>query len=160
MYCKKCGKEYPNHKKTCADCGTILSSGSSPVVKKKKNRHVIILSVTAAVAIIAVFLIVGLLGMVPADIKGTWYETTGFGGTLEFKPGHVVIWTAFGSEKEGTYTYSGQTKQGSIVLGDLNELELGDFTFDDTNINMGDVVYTREYVEQIDLTDMMDNLKK
>ncbi len=61
MYCKKCGKDYPKTKKVCADCGMALVSGSSPAGRKRTvNKAVFIVFGVLVVAIVAVFLILGL----------------------------------------------------------------------------------------------------
>ena len=61
MYCKKCGKDYPKTKKVCADCGMALVTGSSPASRKRKvNKAVFIVFGVLVVAIIALFLILGL----------------------------------------------------------------------------------------------------
>lgn len=61
MYCKKCGKDYPKTKKVCNDCGMALVTGSSPSGRKRKtNKVVYIVFGIIVVALIAVFLIVGL----------------------------------------------------------------------------------------------------
>ncbi len=61
MYCKQCGKDYPKTKKVCADCGLALVTGTSPASKQRKtNKVVFIVFGVMVVAIIAVFLILGL----------------------------------------------------------------------------------------------------
>jgi len=61
MYCKKCGKNYPKNKKVCPDCGLALLPGSSPASRKHKiNKAAIIVFGVIVVALIAVFLILGL----------------------------------------------------------------------------------------------------
>jgi uncharacterized membrane protein YvbJ len=61
MYCKKCGKDYPKNKKVCPDCGVALLTGSSPANRKHKvNKVAIIIFSVIVVAVIALFLILGL----------------------------------------------------------------------------------------------------
>jgi predicted nucleic acid-binding Zn ribbon protein len=61
MYCKQCGKDYPKNKKVCSDCGVALLTGTSPASRKRKvNKAVFIVFGVIVVAIIAVFLILGL----------------------------------------------------------------------------------------------------
>jgi hypothetical protein len=61
MYCKKCGKDYPKNKKVCPDCKFALVPGSSPASRTQKvNKTVIIVFGVIVVALIAVFLILGL----------------------------------------------------------------------------------------------------
>ena len=158
MYCKKCGKDYPKNKKVCKDCGAALVPGTSPTSKHHKNRGMIIGAIVGIVVVISVFLIIGLTGMVPADLKGTWYETTGMGGTLEFKASGVLAYTIYGDEGEGTYEYNSATGEGSLsrMSGD-EEVEFT-FTCDGTTITMDDVIYTKEYVEQVDFSDIFESL--
>jgi predicted nucleic acid-binding Zn ribbon protein len=62
MYCKQCGKDYPKTKKVCSDCGMALVTGTSPASRHRKvNKVVIIVFGVIVVAIIAVFLILGLM---------------------------------------------------------------------------------------------------
>lgn len=61
MYCKQCAKDYPKTKKVCKDCGIALVPGTSPITRKRKaNKGVIIVFGVLVVAVIAVFLILGL----------------------------------------------------------------------------------------------------
>ena len=61
MYCKKCGKDYPKAKKVCSDCGIALVSGKSPAGRKPKtNKAIFFVFGAIVVALVAVFLILGL----------------------------------------------------------------------------------------------------
>lgn len=63
MYCKKCGKDYPKSKKICSDCGLALVPGTSPANRERKiNKVPIIVFGVIVVALITVFLILGLSG--------------------------------------------------------------------------------------------------
>ena len=61
MYCKKCGKDYKKTKKVCSDCGMALVTGTSPASRKRKvNKTIFIVFGVLVVALIALFLILGL----------------------------------------------------------------------------------------------------
>ncbi|MDD5016843.1 MAG: hypothetical protein PHO15_01935 [Eubacteriales bacterium] len=158
MYCKKCGKEYPNNRKTCKECGIILSPGASPIMNKKRNRRMVIIGGAVFAVIVAVFLIIGLTGKVPSELKGTWYDTTGWGGMLDFKPSGVVIHTLYGEESENTYTFDSALGQGVITATDSDGTTKSNFTCDGTTIDMDGVVFTKEYVEQYDFNDLFGEL--
>ncbi len=162
MYCKNCGKEYPKEKKICKDCKIALTPGTSPAsANKGVNKKFIIIGVVLAAAVIALFLIIGLSGMVPADLKGEWYETTGMGGMLEFMPNGELSYNIFGEDKVGSYEYNSASKKGKLAL---DEKEMADFTCDGVTIEMDGAKYTRQYVEQMDFSEIFegiaDNLDK
>lgn len=160
MYCKQCGKNYPKSKRLCKDCGIALVQGTSPESKKTKiKKDAIISACVAAVVVVAVFLIIGLTGMVPSDVKGTWYETSGYGGIMEFEPNGVLGVTAMGELSKGTYTYDSALKQGEISVALFTDEQTDlEFTFDDSKIEMDGMTYTNQYVEQINLNDMFKDI--
>jgi predicted nucleic acid-binding Zn ribbon protein len=149
MYCKKCGKDYPKNKKTCKDCGIALTPGKSPGNKKSSNLRMIIVGASVLVVILAVFLIIGLGGMLPEKLKGTWYDTSGITGTIEFAPSGAMNWRSFGKTSSGNYSYNGGTGEGSLKLS--NEDKTHTFTCDGTTLTMDKMTYTKEYREQVDI---------
>jgi predicted nucleic acid-binding Zn ribbon protein len=112
MYCRKCGKDYPKSRKVCKECGTALTPGKSPGKKNKSNTKMIVIGGSILAIILAFFLIIGVGGMLPQQLKGTWRDQGGLMGTVEFKPGGVVEWSA-GSDS--TYSYNAGTGQGTIT---------------------------------------------
>lgn len=146
MYCKKCGKDYPKNKKICKDCGIALTPGKSPGSRKNSDKRMLIIGCSVLLVIIAVFLIIGLGGMLPQQLKGTWYDQAGVAGTIEFKPGGSVQWTASGALNGGNYSYNGGTGEGSIKLQDQENAHK--FTCDGTTLTMDNVTYTKEYASQ------------
>ncbi|MGI5848536.1 MAG: hypothetical protein ACOX8Q_00460 [Christensenellales bacterium] len=151
MYCKKCGKDYPKEKRVCKDCGIALTPGVSPVSKKRGIKRMLIIGSAMIVIVVAVFLIIGLGGMVPSKLKGTWYETTGLGGTLEFKPYGVLQYKIMGHESEGSYQYDGAIEEGNMTRQIGNEPRVSEFTCDGITIELDGATFTKKYVQQQDL---------
>lgn len=146
MYCKKCGKDYPKNKKTCKDCGIALTPGKSPGSKKNSNIRLFIVGGSILVVIIALFLIIGLGGMLPEQLKGKWYDKAGVAGTIEFEPSSHVQWTASGVVNSGNYSYSSGTGKGSVKLSNADNTH--EFTCDGTTLTMDGITYTKEYASQ------------
>jgi ribosomal protein L37E len=142
MYCKKCGKDYKKNKKVCNDCGIALTPGKSPGNKKSGDKKMLIIGCAVLVVIIAVFLIIGLGGMLPEQLKGSWRDQAGIAGTIEFKPGGIVEWTASGELHRGRYSYNGATSEGSFKL-DSND-KVHEFTCDGTTLTMDNITYTKQ----------------
>ena len=158
MYCKKCGKEYKKDKKVCKECGIALTPGVSPKTKNKSNARVMIIAGAVVVIVIAVFLIIGLGGMVPAALQGTWYETTGMGGTLAFKSYGELDSVVFGVAYKGTYQYDGATQQGIISRNTTDEEGDLEFTCDGTTLEVSGATFTKQYVEQQTLDDLFGGM--
>ncbi len=148
MYCKKCGKDYPKEKKVCKDCRIALTHGTCPNSAKKGMKIAVIAVIAVMMAVIALFLIIGLSGMLPQDLKGIWYETSGFGGIIEFKPNGELEFNGFGEEKTGTYKYNSSSGVGEISLA-FEYIGISEFTCDGTTIDIGGAKYTRQEVEQL-----------
>lgn len=119
MYCKKCGKDYPKTKKVCKDCGIALTPGISPGKKTKSNKGFIITGIVVLVVITAVFLIIGLGGMVPKQLDGvwSWSDQSGLSSTLEFKSAGAVEWKISEIPTSGSYTYNESTGEGNVYTG-------------------------------------------
>ena len=148
MYCSKCGRNYPKNKKVCSDCGTALVPGTSPRSRQKKtNWKLIIISSTVFVVVVAFFLIVGLMGRVPAKVRGTWYGSTGMGGIFKFQPDSVVDYTV-NSTYEGTYSFNSETEEGTMILTINDQTNEYEFTSNGETLEMGGLSYTKQYVEQ------------
>lgn len=147
MYCKSCNKDYPKNTKLCKKCGVALIPGQAPIEDKGINKRVFIIGGVVAALVIAAFLLVGLLGMVPADIKGTWYEVTGFDYSYEFLTFGKIEYSGNGKTYTGTYKYDRKTKTG-VVSSDEQDVSDREFTFDNATITMDEAVFTRQYVEQ------------
>lgn len=119
MYCKKCGKDYPKTKKVCKECGIALTPGKSPGKKKNSNKSFIITGIAVLVVITAVFLIIGLGGMIPRNLNGVWSWTdqSGLSSSLEFKSGGAVEWKTLDIPTTGNYTYNESTGEGNVYIG-------------------------------------------
>ena len=142
MYCKKCGKDYKKNKKVCDDCSIALTPGKSPGSKKRGDKKMLIIGCAVLVVLIAAFLIIGLGGMLPEQLKGSWRDQAGIGGTVEFKPGGNVQWTASGELHNGSYSYNGATGEGSIKLAGIEKVH--EFTCDGATLNMNRITYTKQ----------------
>jgi hypothetical protein len=177
MYCTKCGQQSEDGTVFCSRCGNNLQSANqsptapaaAPVyqgyaqgypVPKKSNKGLIIgLSVGAAVLVIAaVLLFVFILPGGSGDIAGKWYEQTGFGGTVEFLSGGNVNYEAAGFPMSGKYTYNSGSKTGQMTIEIFGMSEDVDFALEGNMLNVDGAYFTRDVVEQQDLSDMMDDL--
>ena len=147
MYCKNCNKDYTKKDKLCKKCGIALVPGKAKSEDKGISKRVIIIGIAVAVVIVAAFLTVGLLGMVPSDIKGTWYEIRGNDFEYEFSTFGKVEIGGTGKDYTGTFEYDSDTKTGKIIP-DEDAGGVREFSFENATITMGDSIFTREYVEQ------------
>jgi len=145
MYCKNCNINFKKDKKVCTKCGSALQPGDAKDDKKSRMRKVIIISSATVVVIVAAFLVIFLLGRVPTELHGTWYESEGY-GYVDFYPNGVMEITVMGTAYDGTYTFDSQTDQGSITY----EAGDGTFTCDGTTLDWSGSTWTKTYVEQID----------
>lgn len=89
---------------------------------------------------------------VPATLTGIWYETTGYGGTIEFFDDGTYLVVVAGVEYSGTYTYDPAFAMGTVVDPVINE-EVG-IQFEDGLLRIESIYYTRDYVEQYDWNDI------
>ena len=162
MYCKNCNKDYPKKTKLCKKCGIALIPGQAPVEKKGISKKVFVIGGAVAVLIIAAFLLVGLIGMVPSDIKGKWYEVNGFDFEYTFLTYGKIEFSGHGETYTGTYEYDQKMKTG-MVYSDSEEVSDREFTYDNATITMDISVFTRQEVEQFDsesaFEEMLDGLK-
>jgi len=86
------------------------------------------------------------------DILGLWYETTGYGGTLEFYVDGTYTMTMMGVAVNGTYEYDAVSGCGTIYE-ELSGTEYP-LTISDGLLTIDSLQYTRDYVEQYDLNDL------
>jgi len=150
MYCKKCNINFKKDKKVCTKCGSALLSGSAGTAqeekfKAKQRRLIIIISSAVVVLIVAAFVTIFLLGRVPQELHGTWYEAEGY-GTMVFYPNGQLKATILGTDYDGTYTYNSNTDSGTITY----EIGTENFTCDGTTMNWSGSIWTLNYVEQIE----------
>ncbi len=150
MYCKNCNTNYKKDKKVCTKCGAALLSGSAATAqeakfKKKRIRNIVIISSAAVVLVIAAFLIIFMIGRVPNELHGLWYEAEGY-GTVSFYPNGQMEITVMGSSYQGTYSFNSGTDTGSITY----EGGTDEFTCDGTTMSWGGSTWTLNYVEQIE----------
>ena len=82
------------------------------------------------------------------DIVGLWYETTGYGGTLEFYSDGTYEMAMMNFVFGGTYEYD--SVSASWLLYEDSTGTTYTLTLTDGTINVNTMTYTREVVEQFD----------
>ena len=145
MYCKKCNINVKKNKKVCPKCGLALVPGEAKQDKTLKLRRVVIIASAVAAVVIATFLCIFLIGRVPTELRGTWYEPNGY-GYLEFSPNGIVTMASVGDASEGVYTFNSATDEGTMIFNDREST----FTCDGTTLDWGGSIMTKAYVKQID----------
>jgi hypothetical protein len=86
------------------------------------------------------------------SVSGLWYDESGVTGTLEFKSGDVVSASIMGITLDGKYTFDAATGKGTITLMDSES----EFELKDGKLSLDGSTYTRDKVEQQDLSDAME----
>ena len=125
---------------------------------RKSHKGLIIgLSVGAGVlAILAVVLFVFILPGGSGAIVGKWYEQTGYGGTVEFLSDGTFNYEAMGFPISGEYKFDAGTKTGQMSMNMMGMSQDVGFKLEGKNLVIDGAAYTRDYVEQQDLSDMLD----
>ncbi len=109
----------------------------------------------ALIMVVAIFAACG-----PANsVNGLWYDKAGLTGTMEFKSGGVVTMTMMGMPFDGKYTFDAAKSTGTITLSLGDQEQTTDFTLKDGLIDVDGQTYTREKVEQKDLSDALSGLE-
>ncbi len=83
------------------------------------------------------------------DISGIWYETTGYGGTLEFFTDGTYSMTVSDIALGGTYDYDAASSSWRLHE-DLTGTTYTAALSDDGLLNLDSIQYTRHFVEQFD----------
>ncbi len=83
------------------------------------------------------------------DISGIWYETTGYGGTLEFFTDGTYSMTVIDIALGGTYEYNAASSSWNL-LEDLTGTAYTAALSGDGYLSLNSLQYTRDFVEQID----------
>lgn len=166
MFCTKCGHKLEEGTVFCTQCGHRLENASGqpaqpvyPQPQKRSRTGLIVgLSVGGAVLIIAVILLVILLPRGGnAGLVGTWYDETGYSGTVEFRANGTFEMETAGMTMPGTYTFDKNKNTGKLSISYMGESEEAPFKLDGDRLNIYGVWYTREYVEQFDYSDMLED---
>lgn len=173
MFCTKCGHKLEEGAVFCTQCGNRRESapsqpaqpaaqiyqGPAPQPQKKNRTGLIVgLSVGGAVLIIAIILLAVLLPRAGnADLQGTWYDETGYGGTVDFKANGTFDMRVAGMTVPGTYTFDKNKNTGRLSISDLGESDEVPFKLDGDRLNIDGAWYTKDYVEQIDYSDMLND---
>ncbi len=91
-----------------------------------------------------------------SGIQGLWYETTGYGGTLEFYNDGTYDMTIVGYVFKGTYDYDASLGTGTLYEHDTGETY--PLTVSNGILETDGYQYTAEYVEQYDWSSDPENL--
>jgi len=91
-------------------------------------------------------------GGVTTGIQGLWYETTGYGGTLELYGDGTYDMTIAGYVFRGTYEYDASSGAGTLYERDTGETY--PLTVSNGVLETDGYQYTRDYVEQYDWSDL------
>lgn len=175
MFCTKCGHKMEEGTIFCTQCGNRMESaeaqpsqpaapvysGYAPQPQKKSRKGLVIgLSIGGAVLIIAIILLVILLPSRggSADVAGTWYEETGYGGTIDFRADGTFDMQVAGMTMPGTYTFDKNKNTGKLSINYLGESEQEPFKLDGDRLNIGGTWFTKNYVEQFDYNNMLGDL--
>lgn len=89
------------------------------------------------------------------DISGMWYETTGYGGTIEFFTDGTYSMSVADIALGGTYNYDAASASWQLH-DDLTETILKASLVEDGYLNVDSLRYTRDFVEQIDWSETQD----
>lgn len=179
MFCSKCGQKNVDGAAFCENCGNNLQdTGANPQMNqsvppqgqyvnyaqpaKKANKKLIIgLIIGGAVLVAAAILLIVLLGgggaQTQAGIYGTWYEKTGFGGVMTLKNNGTVEMEAMGIKINGTFTYNEKEGSGEITIEFMGQKSTESFDYEDGVLEVGGMEYTKTFVKQANLGDMMQS---
>ncbi len=175
MFCVKCGKQINEESTFCTYCGNKVENApqSQPAqqgfvpgsygyipqpVKKSKTGLIVGLCVGGAVLIAAVVLLILLLPGGNSDIAGTWYDVNGYSGTIEFMGNGTFNMQTMGITFSGTYTYDTNAKSGQLLYNEMGDFGYSGFSLDNGFISMNGTMYTKTYVEQMDVSDVLEGL--
>lgn len=173
MFCTKCGHKMEEGTIFCTQCGNRLESAdtqppqpAAPVYseyapqpqKKSRTGLIVGISVGGAVLIIAIILLVVLLPRGgSAQLAGTWYDETGYGGTIDFRADGTYDMQVAGMAVPGTYTFDKNKSTGKLSISYMGESDLIPFKMDGDRLNIDGTWYTKNYVEQFDYNNMLDD---
>jgi len=87
-----------------------------------------------------------------SDVEGLWYETTGYGGTLELYADGTYDMTIVGYVFSGTYEYDASSGTGMLYEHDTRDTY--SLTVSNGMLETDGYQYTRDFVEQYDWSDM------
>lgn len=177
MFCTKCGAQNPGGSAFCVNCGNSLKTAGNEVqpqvqytqpqgyapqpaqnayagyAPRKNKKGLMIGLIIGGVVLVAGIVVLLLLlngGSAASGIVGTWYEQSGFAGTLNFKTDGTFEMTAMGVPLSGEYTFDSKNNTGEMsIMGQSTE-----FSIEGGLLNLDGATYTRDYVKQQDLSDL------
>lgn len=119
-----------------------------------KKRLIIMMTIVAMTAVI----LAG-CGAPAKDItvEGKWYDEKGAAGTIEFKEEGKCDIVVMGLTINGDYTFDAKTGKGTITVTVEDEAQSSDFEVKDDKLTLEEVTYTMTEVEQMDMTDALND---
>lgn len=97
-------------------------------------------------------------GIKQGPLLGMWYAEDGYAGTIEYMPNGNCIVAAMGIEVEGTYTFSEASGKGDISYEFMGEVTNVEYNLDGRKLYCNGVYYVREYVEQKELSEIIEEI--
>ncbi len=171
MFCTKCGAQNSEGAAFCVSCGNSLNTTQAQYAQpqpamyggqqnayagytpsKSKKGLIIGLIIGGVVLIAGIVTLVILLsgGNAVSGIAGKWYDKAGLTGELDFKANGTVDMKAMGQTFSAEYIYDEKTGSGTIdIFGTSSDMYI-----EGGVLNIEGTQYTREYVKQMDLSDI------
>lgn len=114
---------------------------------------------TVAILVLVVLVVMAAAGCGAASsIAGLWYEETGVAGTIDFKSDGTCEMEAMGFKISGTYTFEDTKSEGQITIDFMGEKTTSPFTVKDGKLSIDGSIYTRNKVEQANLSELFGDL--
>lgn len=176
MFCTKCGQQIDDGAVFCTRCGNGLQGvpqqPQTPAAsaypgyyaqgyaapQPKKSHKGLAISLSVGAGVLAILMVVLFVFILPGgNITGKWYEQTGTGGTIEFLKDGTVNYEAMGFSVTGEYTYNAGAKSGQMTIEIMGVSGGIDFELQGNMLVIEGAYYTRDYVEQQNLSDMLDD---
>ena len=92
-------------------------------------------------------------------VIGIWYDSEGYAGTMQMYENGTCDMEVMGVTLSGTYTFDQNTGSGVITFDIMGEDDISDFYLEGEYMYLEGTEYTREYVEQMDMDEMMDGVE-
>ncbi len=96
---------------------------------------------------------------VQSGLLGVWYSANGEEGVLEFYANGTYDAEIMGITLSGTYTFDPSLGEGEIVAEMMGETNVSDFYLENGMLDIDGSEYTREYVEQLNMEDFLENFE-
>ncbi len=177
MFCTKCGQQVDDGMMFCTRCGSKLKGAPQPpqapaaapyypgyaqgypAYQPRKSHKGLIIGLSVGIGVLAILAVVLFVFILPGGaggIAGKWYDQSGY-GTIEFLGGGTVNYETAGIPMSGEYTYDAGSKSGSMTVEVLGMSQEFGFELEGNMLNVEGTYFTREYVQQQDYSDMLDD---